>query len=145
MEDRRAEANAVETELGERVLGRVLRGQPDHDRTGDQAEDEALPEGRALHPVLVEVRVGGVEDELGEELVLDLAHRRAARVAELRADDEVLEVVVAAGERCGVRRHVDRSPSSRSEMIRRWISDVPSKIVVSRASRQWRWTAYSVV
>ena len=36
-------------------------------------------------------------------------------------------------------------PEMAREMTRRWISDVPSKIVVSRASRQWRWTAYSVV
>ncbi len=32
-----------------------------------------------------------------------------------------------------------------SAMIRRWISDVPSKILVSRASRQYLSTAYSVV
>lgn len=40
--------------------------------------------------------------------------------------------------RAGATRPQDRSvlPSRASEMIRSWISDVPSKILVSRASRQ---------
>ena len=89
------------------------------------------------HPMFVVVAVGGVEDELGQHLVFHFADRGAARVAQLRADLEILEVVVLAGQRRGNGAH-SRPPfgSKRSEMIRIWISEVPSKILVSRASRQ---------
>ena len=40
---------------------------------------------------------------------------------------------------------IDTFPSSRSEMSCSWISEVPSKMRVSRASRQYRSAANSVV
>jgi hypothetical protein len=91
VEDRRTEAELVEAELGERVLGRVLGREPDHDRAGDEAEDDALAERRLARVVLVVVRVGRVHHELRHELVLDLADRRATRVRHALADGEVLE------------------------------------------------------
>src|SRR4029450_5760163 len=60
------------------------------------------------------------------------------------ADLEILEVIGLAGEGGDLHQFLPR-PSNRSEMMRFWISDVPSKILVSRASRQWRSTACRVV
>src|SRR5207253_8229373 len=125
VEHRSAEAELVEAQLRDRVLRGVLRRKADHDRGGDEAEDDPLPEGRAAHLVLVVVGVGGVHHELREKLVLDLADRRAARVAHLLADLEVLEPA----------HHLARGRKA-SEMIRYWISELPSKILVRRASRQ---------
>ncbi len=98
MEDGGGEAQLVEAELGDGVLGDVLRGEAHDDRAGDEAEDEALAEGGVLHGVLVEVRLRGVHDELREELVLELADGSAAGVLEAVADGEVLEVVRASGQ-----------------------------------------------
>ena len=100
MEDGSAEAELVERDLGERVLGRVLGREADHDRARDQTEDQPAAERGPLHAVLVEVRVRGVHHELREELVLDLAHRRAARVPHALPGLEVLEPAIA-----GERRH----------------------------------------
>src|SRR5207249_9451636 len=46
VEHRGADAEPVEAQLRDRVLRGVLRREADHDRAGDEAEDEPLPEGR---------------------------------------------------------------------------------------------------
>ena len=125
-----------EAEFGERVFAGILRRQPDADRAGHEAEDEALAELRRAHAMLVVVAVGGVEHELREHLIFDLADGGAARVTQFRADLEVLEVISAAGKFRDRRAHFRTFGSRRSEIIRNWISEVPSKIFVRRASRQ---------
>src|SRR5690606_39678497 len=105
---------------------------------------------------LVEVELGGVEDEVGEHHVLGFADGPSARVDDDVAHLEVLEVGVAAGETLPFEL-VLRQPgeqtalpqihplphdhSPRSSRIRRaitsyWISDVPSKMRNTLASRQ---------
>src|SRR5262249_35175327 len=97
-----------------------------------------------LHEVLVEVALGGVHGDVGDPDLLERFDRLAAGMAQDLADLEVLEVGVPAGEGGDLHQFLPR-PSRRSEMMRFWISDVPSKILVSRASRQWRSTACKVV
>ena len=137
VKNRRGEPDSGQPQLGERIFAGVLRRQPDAHRAGDQPEDEALAELRRAHAMLVVVAVGGVQHQLGEHLVFDLADSRAACVTHFRADFEVLEVISGAGQlrdrRCSLYLTLG---SKRSEMIRIWISEVPSKILVSRASRQ---------
>ena len=140
---RRGEAQRVATDFGQCVLGRVLAGQPEHQRRGDQTEDDpAGPERRVgQQSVLVPMGLGGVHHLLGDERSLDVADRRAARVAHPLADGEVLEVVACSGERRDLHRHPNGlRGKSRSEMMRCWIWLVPSKMVVNRASRQCRST-----
>src|SRR5271170_7215689 len=146
VKDRRGEADFIQRQLGERVLARILHSQTDTDRAGDEPEDQPPPEVRTRHPMFVVMAVGGVEHELGQHLVFHFADRGAARVAKLRADLEILEVVALAGQRRGEGAH-SRPPfgNKRSEMILIWISEVPSKIFVSRASRQYRSSGKSLV
>ena len=105
MKHRRAKFEAVEAHLGKRILGGVLGGEADHDRARHQSKHQPLAERKALHLLLVEVGVGAVHDELGEELVLHLVHGRAARVAHFLPGSEVLEVVVVARERRDLSSH----------------------------------------
>src|SRR5712692_3316798 len=97
VENRRAKTNSVEREFGQRILRGVLRGQPDAYGTGNEAEYQALPEGRLLHAIFIVMSVGAVEHQLGEHLVLDFTDRGAARMTKLRADLEIFEVVSAPG------------------------------------------------
>src|SRR5262245_6308324 len=134
----------VEAQLHQGVLGGVLGGQADAHRDGDAAEAQPLTPRARLHEVLVEVALGGVHGDVGDPDLLERFDRLAAGMAQDLADLEVLEVVVPAGEGGDLHQFLPR-PSRRSEMMRFWISDVPSKILVSRASRQWRSTACKVV
>ena len=77
----------------------------------------------------------GVHHRVREQNVVHLGDRLGTRVLDDLADHEILEIPVVAREgRC---RHPVALPEKRaSEMTRCWISEVPSKILVSRASRQ---------
>ena len=149
VEDRLLQADLVHAQLGQGVLGRVLGRQADHQGDADAAEgDPAIEDAAVLaHDVLVEVPFGRVHHQVGDLDVVDRLHRLAAGMAEHRAGPEVLEIVVVAGQFGGLQgRHsiarrqlpnwLSGLPSRLSEMMRRWISEVPSKILVSRASRQ---------
>src|SRR5688500_8836749 len=142
--ERALQPDLVHAELHQRVLGRVLGGEPDAHRDGDAAEAQPLVIVRALGQVLVEVRFGRVHGHVGDPHLLYRLDGLAARMFQHVADMEVLEVVRLAGEGGDLHKFLPR-PSSRSEMMRFWISEVPSKILVSLASRQWRSTACSVV
>src|SRR5215218_3276694 len=125
----------VHAEFHQRILGRVLGGESDAHRNGDATETQPLAVVGRLGQVLVEVRLGRVHGHVGDP---DLLHRLdglAAGVFQHVADLEILEVVGLAGQRGDLHQFLPR-PSSRSEMMRFWISDVPSKILVSLASRQ---------
>jgi hypothetical protein len=98
MENRRGKTDAGHAQLRERVLGGVLRREPDAYGTGDEAEYQALSEVGAAHAMLVVVAIGGVEDQLREHLVLDFPNSGASRMTHLRADLEILEVVFRASE-----------------------------------------------
>src|SRR5205807_6418826 len=50
------------------------------------------------HEVLVEVTLGGVHEQVGQQHVVHLGDRLAARVAHQVAGHEVLEVVVPSGQ-----------------------------------------------
>src|SRR5579862_9436646 len=132
----RRESDSREAHLGERILARVLRRQPDAYRAGHEAEDEPLAELRRTHAMLVVVAVGGVQHELREHLIFDLADGGAPRVTHFRADFEVFKVISRACQFRDWGTHFRTLGSRRSEIIRSWISEVPSKILVSRASRQ---------
>src|SRR5436190_8780781 len=142
--ERAHEPDLVHAELGQRVLGGVLGSKPDAHRDGDAAEAQPLAVVGALGQVLVEVRLGGVHGDVGDPDLLERLDGLAAGMTQHVAGLEVLEVVGCPGQRGDLHQFLPR-PSSRSEMMRFWISDVPSKILVSRASRQWRSTACSVV
>src|SRR5882757_3949221 len=142
--DRRLQADLVQPQLHQRVLGRVLGGEADAHRDGDAAEAQPLAPRARLHQVLVEVALGGVHGDVGDPHLLERLDGLAAGVLQHLADGEVLEVVVLSGEGRDFHQFLPR-PSRRSEMMRFWISDVPSKILVRRASRQWRSTACRVV
>src|SRR3990170_2699325 len=62
----------VHAEFHQRILGRVLGGEPDAHRDGDAAEAQPLAVVRALGQVLVEVRLGRVHGHVGDP---DLLHR----------------------------------------------------------------------
>ena len=147
----------VERQFPQALLGRVLGREPEHHRQVDAAEHHALREDAArvllLHRVLVEVALGGVHHQVREEHVVHLGHGLAAVMAQQQADLEVLEVVVGAGQfgashaalpfcataakaRPAIMASTSDLPSRLVAMMRCWISEVPSKIFVSRASRQ---------
>ena len=96
---RRLEPQAGAAQLGEGVLGRVLAGEAEHERPGDEPEHQTAVAHRAAgHRVLVPVALGRVHDLLGDEVVLDVADGGAASVAQAAPDREVLEEVVGTGE-----------------------------------------------
>src|SRR5580704_6683158 len=142
--DRRLQPDLVQPELHQRVLGGVLGGEADAHRDGDAAEAQPLAPRARLHQVLVEVALGGIHGDVGDPHLLERLDGLAAGVLQHLADLEVFEVVMLSGEGRDLHQFLPR-PSRRSEMMRFWISDVPSKILVSRASRQCRSTACNVV
>src|SRR5215813_12457902 len=138
------ESDLVQTQLHQCILRGVLGGKADAHRDGDATEAEPLAPRARLHEMLVEMALGGVHGDVGDPHLLERLDGLAAGVAQDLADGEVLEVAVPAGKRGDLHQFLPR-PSRRSEMMRFWISEVPSKILVSRASRQWRSTACRVV
>src|SRR3989304_5365536 len=135
MQDRGGETELVQSQLRQRVFGHVLRGEPHHDRARYKAEDESLAERCVFHRVLVEVWLRGVHHELGEHLVLRLSDGRAAGMLNSVPHAEVLEIVAASCKRSSRASAHPARPTSRSEMILRWVSEGPSKIVVNPAAR----------
>ena len=63
------------------------------------AERQALPEAVGLHGMLVEMRLRGIHDQIGEDHVLDRLDGLAAGVAHHGARCEILEIIVLASER----------------------------------------------
>jgi hypothetical protein len=116
---RGTEADLIEPELDQRLLGRVLRRQPDDERGRDAAEGDAVFERARRHALLVEMTLRSVHHQVREQHVVHLGDGAAARVLVDRAHGEVLEIIVLAGERCEAHRESPReSPRSRSEMTR---------------------------
>src|SRR5712691_1422532 len=64
--DRRLQADLVEPELHQRVLGGVFGGQSDAHRDGDAAEAQALAPRARLHQVLVKAAPGGGHGDVGD-------------------------------------------------------------------------------
>src|SRR5690606_8350474 len=92
----------VEGDLLQGVLARLAGGQPQYEGKDDSAVDHAAStEGRLRRFVahgLVEMELGGVEDQVGEDHVLAFADRPSPRMDDDVAHLEILEVVVPAGQ-----------------------------------------------
>ena len=91
-----AEADFVETQLFQRLLCGVFRGQTDDEGGRDAAEIDSLLKGRLCHAMLVEVALSRIHHLQGNEHVIHLSNGAAAGMFVDIADDKVLEVVVAA-------------------------------------------------
>src|SRR5690606_1429551 len=139
----------------------------DHHREIDAPEHHALVEdpvaGRA-HQVFVEMSFCSVHHHVRDQDIIHFGNGLAARMSNDCASLEVFEVVVLPNQvgnfhslvlllpphctskaRSAMIFSSSDLPRRLLAMIRCWISDVPSNILVRRASRQCRSTAYSFV
>src|SRR5215472_16186811 len=94
-----AESNLVESKLGECVLCSVLGGKTDDQRGGHAAKNDALPEAMLLHGMLVEMRLRGVHDQVGDKDVFDRLYSLTASMTRDRSGNEIFKIVVLGRER----------------------------------------------
>src|SRR6266481_3651095 len=112
---RRAKADLVEAKLRERLLRRVFGREPDDERRCDAAEGDAVLERALAHPVLVEMALRCIHDEVRDHHVVHLVYGAPTRVLVDGAYGEVFKVVVLTGQTRHAAFHFLISPSRRSE------------------------------
>src|SRR5882724_4842671 len=96
MNDGLRKADVVEPQLLQCILDAILRSKTENQGEVDAAIRQGRAPGRGLHLVLVEVSLGGIHHQVGDEDVLEPVDGFTAAMFVHSADREILEIVVMA-------------------------------------------------
>src|ERR1700730_1675247 len=105
MNDGLRKTDVIESQLLQCILDAILRSETENHGAVDAAIRQGRAPGRGLHFMLVEVSLGGIHHEVGDEHVLEQCDGFAAAMLVDSPDREILEIVVMAGQLRRLRDH----------------------------------------